>query len=145
MPNIGYLVVRLASLTFSAKSNQPLSCDDFTLNFQLLRLNDLMSLRRMLIVHLLLQTLAMLKFLGCLELRLRLPSWSTKAFDAVGVLKHGSHFLKLLSGGLWEEEEDVDGHGHAKDREHQICLPLDIDKGRRHEVAEREVESPNSR
>jgi hypothetical protein len=43
---------------------------------------------------------------------------------------------------LGEAQEDVNEHGYVETSEDEICFPLDVDKCRRDEVAQRKVEDP---
>jgi len=52
------------------------------------------------------------------------------------------NLFECLSVGLWEHEEDVDGHGEAEDTENDVGPPLDVGKGWCDEVRKREVENP---
>lgn len=49
--------------------------------------------------------------------------------------EHLFNIFKGLAGRLGETEEGVDGHGSAEDTEDDIDFPLDVDEGRRDEVA----------
>ena len=50
--------------------------------------------------------------------------------------------IKVECSYLRETEEDMNSHGGAENSEEDVRLPLDVFKGRRHEVREREVEDP---
>lgn len=71
-----------------------------------------------------------------------LPCGSPHILDTVRILEDINYFLKRLARGFREHEERVNQHSQAEDAEYEISLPLDIDKGGRHEVAESEVEGP---
>ena len=52
------------------------------------------------------------------------------------------HFFERLPSRLGEEEEDVDGHGGAKDAEKKVDLPLDVFERWRDKIGQGEVEGP---
>lgn len=82
---------------------------------------------------------------GMLEAAPRSPGWDTDVFNTLGVCEHIFYLLQCLACGVREHYEDVDKHRSAEYSEEQVCLPLDVDKGRRNEVAECKVESPVGR
>lgn len=49
-------------------------------------------------------------------------------------VKHHINLLQRPASSLGVHEEHVDGHGEAEYAEYNICLPLDVVEGWRHEV-----------
>lgn len=76
------------------------------------------------------------------ELVPSLPGRLTDERNTGGIGEDGLDVLEGLTGGFGEHEEDVQEHGGTEDTEENVDLPLDVDEGRGHEVAEREVEGP---
>ena len=46
---------------------------------------------------------------------------------------------------LGEAQEHMNEHGNVEAAKDQVCLPFNVDKGRWHEVGQREVEDPVGR
>lgn len=52
------------------------------------------------------------------------------------------NFLQCPPRCLRENEEDVQGHSEGEDCKNDISLPSDVDKSRRNEIAQSEIERP---
>jgi len=92
--------------------------------------------------ELLLVRAGLLQHSGTGERALGLPGWDTDVRDPGGIGEDSLDLLERLTAGLREHEERVDTHDGAEDTEQDVDLPLDIFKGRWHEVTESEVEGP---
>ena len=79
---------------------------------------------------------------GMTEGTLSLPGRSTEVRNAVGVGEDRLNLLQRLTRSFWEQEQDVEKHRATEDTEKDVHLPLNINKCRRNEVTQREVEGP---
>lgn len=117
------------------------------LSFHILRLDvritsTPLSLLMIKLRHLLLIHLPMLQQERLLRNDMRLPRQRPHILGSQRIRKHILHLLQRLPRRLREREEDMHQHREVEHAEDDVRLPLDVDKRRRDEVAQGEVEGP---